>query len=238
MTPKTRKVIDHVARYHVTAIDPVHALLFQDRTYEAARVCLYRLTEAGYLTRFEIRSRSFYRLTLKACRAADLPPSLARVFDTQALRERFGVLVYCCLRDQKRSRLMPAEFAEFFPTLAGKRGVHPAMQHYVIDQADGKFGLSRIIVDGGTPTARLVRKCHDLVRDASACALQEVITQGSFRLTLLTAEATKQQAILAALRRSPVSVPVAVEALPELKHILSSSEERSSPYGRLGCEKS
>ena len=220
VTERQQAILQHINEFRVTTIDAVQTLFYAERTREAARVSLFRMTEQEVIRRFEVRNRSFYQLTAKGCVAIGAPSSAARLLQAQGLIERYSFLAFCVLRESPQQRLGASDLVSAFPELSEAPDVDPALQHYFLEERGSNIRLARAVVDNGAEVTRLVAKCRIIERKAVEGSLQRICQADRFALVVLTPFASKRQRINQLLWRDPPTIPISVEVVPQMLHLL------------------
>jgi hypothetical protein len=163
-TGTSHRILEHVRKFGVTGIDAVHRLFYPDKSKEAARIALYRLTHRELLSRFELKNRSFYQLTKKGCAQIGASKSAADPLGPQGLIDRYAYLWFILGNPKKRRALTPQALLQLFPELTGAKGIE--LQRYYIDEEGECPRLGRVTIDYGRESASLVKKCRGIMRDA------------------------------------------------------------------------
>ncbi len=211
LQPRDRAILEHVARYRLTTLPVLHRLFFPERTDEAAKSVVKRLTPEFLGAQPLYGRRVFYQLTTTGARLLGEAEEAARPLGAVARPTRLAVLDYCCLAHQpERRRFTRREFAEAFPDLA-----EVPFTDFTLDDAGPR--LTRLHVDLGGDYRRFLRKLREyLARDLACPPFARLVRERCFALAVLTAEEAKRDAFLEALRRTPLSAPTSVEVVPDL----------------------
>lgn len=221
LTPGNRHILEHVARFRISTVDAIHALFYADKTRDGAMKAANRLVTDGLLQSFDINSRKIYQLTEAAASLIGSPRTSAEPLGVQSLRECFAMLCFCCLGEVKRKSLTPSEFRDAFPEFADAKGIAPWSQHYYAERRGDAARLGRATVDSGADTARVLRKCREIIHDAkNTPVLREIIAQRLFVLVVLTAEESKRCVLADAIRKDRLRSLVEVEVIPDLSIFL------------------
>lgn len=220
LQPRDRQILDHVARYRITTPEAVHSLFFQGSSVEASKSVLKRLNGKYLRSRPLYGHRRYYQLSSVSAGLLGQPDEATQPFGPTSLPTRFAVMQFCCMRPEGPcTRLTRDELLENFPDL----GVS-AFGDYYLESAGASLRLGRILVDLGGDALRFVRKVRDvLARELAVPSFRSLVEEGGFVLTLLTAEETKREVIVASLSRIRENDPriggsfeCVVETIPEL----------------------
>jgi hypothetical protein len=213
------EVLEHVARYHMSTPEVLHRLFWDDddgRT--AVTKVTSRLTDHGFLNRHDfVRTRSYFTLGPKGTRSLGIPQKRANPLGPQALCQAYGVLGFCCLKEEERERLLVREIQEINPGYL-HRGVEAGP--YYLETENERASLAFIRVDGGGSAEHVARKCkEDVQKREKVPALRELIGQGRFVIAVVTAEVPKDAKaaeIRDAVQRQKLPIRVRVESVPDL----------------------
>ena len=219
LTERDRAVLEHVARYRLTTAETLQGLFFSDAsTDDAVKSLLRRLRRGGYLESAPLYGRRhYYHLTRRAALLFGLSPAVGTPAGIQAVRQRYGVLAFCCQGARRRQRFTREEFRAHFPDLA--RELSPG--DYAIDtDPSGQDRMVNIRVDFGRETRSLVRKCFNLAAHFLSCrSVYAFADEDRFGLALVTADHHKRKVLSSALEEAAFPLWFTVESFPELAYL-------------------
>jgi hypothetical protein len=229
LTELQQDVLRTVARYRVMTAEALQPLFYADAPVGSARKLLSRLEDQALLQApHALASRKFYQLTRKGTALVSAPENAAAPLGPQALIDRYGMLVFCCLLEhppgsRRPVRLTPAEFAAVNPRIAAQPGIEPASQHYYLDATGGRERLARVVVDHNAQTASLARKCRQIYRQWEENGVLATLLPNNFMLTVLTASEPKardlRRLLLDPSRQGQQGHRFRVEVVPQLLHL-------------------
>jgi len=213
------EILEHVARYHMSTPDVLHRLFWEsDDGRTAVTKVTSRLTDHGYLSRHDfIHPKSYFGLGPNGTKALGIPKSRSKHLGPLALCSSYGVLAYCCLREERQERLTVRELLEFNADYVQKK---IESSPYYLHTTDGRTSLAYIRVDGGGSVDHVVRKCkRDFQRRAKLPAFRELIAQERFDIAVVTGavpQDAKAKEIREALSRQKLPVRFHVVSVPDL----------------------
>ena len=197
LTDRDRKVIDHVARYHLTTIQALQKAVLHGLSSNAVTKIANRLTSAGYLQKFTLLHPVRYfmlgsgaaAMLGRSCRSGIAPGS-------QSLPTDYGLLAYATLGKQSRVRMGRSEVVLLCPWLPNHLSSAPHCY-------DGEKAVLELIrVDLGGSADHVARKCVADLRERLAIPeFARMVAQSQFRLVVVTATREKAIAIQQALNR-------------------------------------
>lgn len=215
LTNRDLDILHHVARFRLTTRDIVGRLFFSDATASAVGKVLARLISGGWLRQRRLAAQvSYFVLGQAAIRLLNVPPSARRPFTEQSFPLAYGYLAFCIERDLQR--LTAAEFQRQFPDLCRERS--PAGGYY-LDARTSPCRLGTVLLDRGNPPKNLLRKVNRLIQQRyKTPGFVQLIQNGWFSITILTAWPVKQKYLESAIRIAhKSSVPVDVVTVCELQ---------------------
>jgi hypothetical protein len=214
------EVLEHVARYHLTIPEVLHRLFWEDDDGRSAVTKVTsRLSDHGYLNRHPfVGARSYFTLGPNGTRAFGIPKKRSEALGPQALCQAYGVLAFCCLKDEQRKRLLVREIQEINSAYL-HRGVESGP--YYIDVEEGRpAALAYLRVDCGGSADHVARKCkEDYEKRQKVPALCQEMEHDRFLIAVVTAQVpgdAKAAEIREALCRQKLPVRLRVESVPDL----------------------
>jgi hypothetical protein len=211
------RILGHASRYRLTTQEFLHRLYFADTQINAVTKVTSRLTEGGWLNRFELpRGRSYFVPGGRAVEAFQLSRHVARGFSEETLPTAYGVLADCA--GTGNVRLTEADFRTYMPRLAVRGLMHSP---HAIDKTQPKNRLALLLVDRDNPPERLLIKAGKKIKQRLVHdAYRELILRDEFSVRIVTATTEKRAAIERVVaRREDRSVPILVAVAPELSHV-------------------
>lgn len=195
ITGRDREVLEHVARYRLSTTRALGRAVLPNVSLNAVGKIANRLCAAGLLAKYPlVHPTQYFVLGRDGAKALGLGAHRTAPLGPQSLPLEYAVLVHAILAKQPRCRLTPRELRDLWPWLPTTLAAAP----HCIDSGEQVIELIR--VDLGGPADHVARRA---VRDVNCRRrLHEflpVVTQGRFRLVLVTAAKSKAQAIRAAL---------------------------------------
>jgi hypothetical protein len=223
------EILDHLRRYRMTTREVLHRLFFSDSELNAVTKVTSRLVDHGFLNRYELYSgRSYFVVGPEAIKLFGLSPKKCRAIGTQALPREYGILLYCCMANTPRERLLVSELQQKVPNFTGKRS---DCGHYYLDHDGETVRLAHIRVDQGGPPDHVIRKCReDLEMQLRIAAVRTLIEQDRYLVAIITATEEKAAAIREAIERHSWNVRFRVEAVEDLAQLLASGSSSRSPF--------
>ncbi len=213
-------VLHHVLRYRLTTIAALCRTVLPGLSANAAGKIVNRLCAAGYLQKYDmVHPGKYYVLGDQGVRLLGAGGHRTVSLGPQSLPTEYAVLAYATLGQHQRRRLTSDEVSLRCPGL--KRSLADAP--HCEDPTRGVLELVR--VDLGGPVDHVVRKCHrDLVRRYRFPHFARLVTQGEFRLAVITTTSAKAAAIRQSLDRRdwPGGLMIHFSVIPELLTIMTS----------------
>lgn len=211
-----RRVLENVRRHWLTTPEVVRQELAPELTQDAVRKFLARLAERDWLVRRMLSEQeSYFLLGGRALTAFGIRRS-AKPLGIQALIEHYAVLLACA--GGGCALITEDEFRSQFPDLCEPG---QSAKHFFVDSSVDPPRLGLFVVDHDKLSTRLVQKVRRRVArmmQADRPALRRLILDGELSVCVLTATDGKRANVEAAFARKPHrSVPVSVDALPELE---------------------
>lgn len=222
------EILDHLRRYRMTTREVLHRLFFSDSELNAVTKVTSRMVDHRFLNRYELYSgRSYFVVGPESAKLLGLSPKKCKPIGTQALPREYGILLFSCMTDTPRERLLVSELHERLPNFTGKRS---DCGHYYLDNDGQHIRLAHIRVDQGGPPDHVIRKCReDLEMQIRVTAIRELIEQDRFLISIITATEEKAAAIREAIERHTWNARFRVEAVEDLAQLLASASPSRSP---------
>lgn len=215
------EIFEHVMRYRMTTREVLHRRFFADSEVNAVTKVTSRLTDHGFLNRYELfPNRSYFTLAPKSASFLGISPRKTRDLGPMAKAVEFGVLSFCCLTDQFRERLTVSELAQRHPDLL-LSGVDNS--HYYLDRDGDITRLAYMRVDLGGSIDHILRKCRsDLAARMSHPAFSALIHNDRFAIALVTAREVKAHRLRdATTSLNDWPVKFRIETVPELVELVT-----------------
>ena len=231
-------ILEHVARYHLTTATILSSALNLDEG--DAGTALQRLTEAGALVSTLLAPEGeaivCYQLTPWAAQQLGYDAAFARPLAREARLECFAIAQFCCGGDVFRQLYTKTEFIEKFRAI-WHRG--QPVRYYLEPSESDRPRLAFLKVDthGTGQWDRLIDACTKFLHKridvphanpafrSQVAAFAELVRQGRFQFSILTALPEKQRAIEIELDRrqgAGLSVPpICVYVVPGLWEIMA-----------------
>lgn len=222
------EILDHLRRYRLTTREILHHLFFQDSELNAVTKVTSRLVDHRFLNRYDLYSgRSYFVIGPESAKLLGVSPKKCKPLGSQALPREYGILLYCCMSDTPRERLLVSELQQRLPGFTGKRS---DCGHYYLDHDGDNIRLANMRVDqGGTPD-HVVRKCReDLDVQLQRATIRSLIEQDRFIIAIITSTQEKAASIQEAIQRHTWNVRFRVEPVEELAQLLTSVSGLRSP---------
>lgn len=240
--PDERAVLQHVARYRLTTPEILAPTgLLPDTERRTADRTLQRLAHAEWLVAGDLipelpgSERVFYQLTPLAAERLGHDPEFAAPLGRDARIECWAIATFCCGGSVFRQVFTKREFQEKFRQLwfSGQ-----PVRYYLEPDPQGPARLAFLKVDtaGAGRWDRLIDSCArflgqrtDIERAApehrtQVSAFRQLVQQGQFQFTVLTALPQKQRAIELELERRTVArgsaPPIVAHVVPGLFELL------------------
>lgn len=217
---RDQAILEHVERYRLTTVVVLSRAVLPGISRNAIAKTANRLCKAGYLRKYPLLHPTKYFVLGKAgTRVRGLAGSGATPLGPQSLPQEYATLVHAALGKTPRERLTPAEVLSRYPWLTSKLAEAP----HCISKPDGVLELIR--VDLGGPPDHIARKClADVNRRRRLREFWPFVTEGHFRLVIITTTKEKANAIQQALGRHswPQGLLVHFTILPQLLSLTAS----------------
>ena len=214
------EILEHLMTYRVTTREVLHRQFFADSELNAVSKVTTRLTENGYLARYEFIANSVYfTLGLRGAKLFGAPARCAKEPGTQTLYTQLGILGYCFGEKPQRMRLRVATLLEKHPALL-KKGVDPSQ--YVVDASTTPSLLSFVRVDGGGTNDHVLRKIDADIKcrlEIPLCA--SLMQSGRFQIACVTFTEEKQKELERKIPAQKFPCAVSVEVVPILSDLLA-----------------
>jgi len=214
LSGRDRQVLEHVARYRMTTITTLQQSLFPKLSANAAGKIANRLCRPGLLAKYPlIHPSPYFVLGPQGANILGLGSHRSTPLGPQALPIEYALLLYCVRGQQPRHRLLSRELAELCPWLPSPLAAVP----HCLDPHGNVLELVR--VDLGGPADHVARKA---VQEISARRripeFLALITEGRFRLVVITATKNKSSALRTALQQHdwPAGMQVHFSVVPQL----------------------
>lgn len=216
LSEREQRLVDDTYRHWVMTPDAARQRLCPDLSPDAVRKFLARAVERGWLARHALDGREpYFVLGCRALAALGVRRP-TRALGHQALLEHYAVLLACTRRgcgviteDEFRSQL--PDLSE--PGLSAK--------NFFVDATADPVRLGLFVVDHDKLTSRLVQKVRCRIgrmMESERPRLRRMVLNGELTVSVITAAEGKRANLQAAFARRPLrTVPVTVEAHPELE---------------------
>jgi hypothetical protein len=232
-------ILEHVARYRLTTARILSAALNLDE--DATADVLRQLSDSGALVAGSLTPGSdtvCYQLTPWAAEQLGYDAVFAKPLLRDARIECFAIAQFCCCGDQFRQLYTKTEFVEKFHAL-WHRG--QPVRYYLEPSANDRPRLAFLKVDshGAGQWDRIIDSCARFLHQridvrrakhefrSQVAAFAELIRQGRFQFSILTALPEKQRAIEIELdRRQGAGLtvpPIRAYIVPGLWEIMAPS---------------
>lgn len=214
------EIFQHIMRYRLSTREALHKLFFSDSEPNAVTKVTSRLTEHGFLNRFELYPpRTYFVLGPQAVRIMGVAPKKTKELGPQALIREYATLGFCCLGPQTRVRLTVREIQARNPYLLHK---NLDSSHYYLDHDGETPRLGYIRVDYGGPPEHIIRKCRqDVEIRYPNQAFTSLMDEGRFLIAIVTGREEKVAAIHECLKRFEWKVRFRIEVLPDLVELIA-----------------
>ncbi|MCI0459839.1 MAG: hypothetical protein L0Z62_23055 [Gemmataceae bacterium] len=246
LSPRDRRILQHVGRHHFSLFDLIHRLFFPGQPRNAVKSVLRRLCGRGptyRLLRPELLAGSQYAycLTRRGAALLGLPLAVARPLGSRSRVEHFAILRFIHAAGVSPRTLLTK------PKLREAFGIQdqPLPRHrFYIEETPDRSVLGVLVVDHGGHPRRIVRKSVGLLaRLLRRGWFDDYLHTAQFVLTVLTPTLGKQQTLQQGLRRElheilgrplaalhPPSadgwpLPVAVVVIPGLLNLIPGAQQ-------------
>lgn len=214
------EILDHLRRYRLTTREVLQRQFFSDLELNAVTKVTSRLVDHGFLNRYDLYSgHSYFVIGPEATKLFGVSPKKCKPLGTQALPREYGILLFCCMAETPRERLLVSELQKKLPDFTGK---HTDCGHYYLDHDGSMVRLANMRVDQGGPPDHVARKCRDdLEMQMRHTPVRTLVEQDRFMVAIITATDEKAAAIKEALKRHTWPVRFRVEPVPQLAELLA-----------------
>lgn len=215
------EIFEHVMRYRMTTREALHRLFFADSELNAVTKVTSRLTDHGFLNRYELYpGRSYYTLGPKSASFLGIPIKKTRDLGPLAKAREFGVLSFCCLSNQLRERLTVQELAQRHPDLL-LGGLDNS--HYYLDRQEEVTRLAYLRIDLGGSIDHVLRKCReDIAARQGIAAFDHLLSLDRFLIAIVTGREEKAERLRTAAQAfSHWPVRFRIEAVADLVELVS-----------------
>ncbi len=222
---RDRAILDEVVRYRVLTNELVHLRHLPFASINAATKVTHRLTEGGWLQRYEyICGRWYFVPGKKLCQHLGLPSARVRPLGCQTLVTAMALAHYCLKAALGCKLLRSDELARDWQWIPDKLRTLPHAVDAAIDTGHEQTSLLRLIrVDlGGTP-AHVAQKClYDFKQRLPLREFTRRLVQRQLIYVVLTATETKKQLIMRELKKRqwPTGARFEISVVPELCFLL------------------
>ena len=217
---RDRKIVEHVLRYRLTTVEVLGHVVLPGLSPNALSKISSRLCDAGYLRKYTLlHPTHYFVLSETGANSLGVGNHRATPLGPQSLPLEYAVLVYATLGKAPRRRLTAAEVLRKCPWLKPALAEAPHCE----DEQHGALELIR--VDLGGPADHVARKCAaDVTQRRRWRQFAALVTQGHFRLVIITATKEKAAAVRQALDRHdwPPGLLVHFSVVPQLLSLTAS----------------
>ncbi|WKZ57699.1 MAG: hypothetical protein QY326_03270 [Bdellovibrionota bacterium] len=214
LSPRHRRILEHVAAYRVSLRSVMESTLFGGR---GMRKDLAALCAAGLLcSRRQLSgSRSYYQLSHRGAQALGLSSYWARPMGMQSLVTNLGLLWFCCMGEYPRRRLTAASYTAFF------QGERPA-GHHCVEKRGEEYRLYRVFIPmPGTPRRSIIASVKSAIEAAlDDPARESLVRERRFVFAVLVSHADRKRSLFDSLRRTELDT----EGVPLLARVKCSVE--------------
>jgi len=218
------EILKHVSRYRMTVLEALEQMpFFSGDKPHAAKEAVRRLRSGGYLKSASLyRNRRYYHLTRAAANVLDEPPTASRPLTEEPKARAYAMLAFCV--EHGLEKLTLSEFRSYFSKLY-REGERP--NYYVDSRSDiNRLGFMRVDHGGFGRWDRLIGKLKgDIQKRCDLPDFRELISDGRFIITVLTALERKQDRIYDALLESPLPCVIEVHVVPGLLELIAPAPE-------------
>lgn len=228
-------VLQHVRRYKMTVLRALERQpFFAGCGPYAAENVVRRLREGGWLKSEWLydsyaacarrgqqpNSYRYYHLTLAAANLLGEHPQIAQPLKDEPKCRAYAVLAFCCFDEPQREKLTPQEYREIFPELdrPGER-----INYYIdVDNTRKRLGYIRVDYGGYGRWDRLIAYCREDIRKrCDNRAFRQLVLEGSFVITVITALERKAARLRAALDDAQLPAEIKVHVVPDLLEMIA-----------------
>ena len=216
-------ILDHLARYRLTTRDVLHRLFFDDSEINAVTKVTSRLTDHGFLNKYEwAPNRNYFVIGRESARIMGVSPKKCKPLGSQTLPKELATLMFCCMGDERRERLKVSELQKQYPDLLARKIDN---SHYYVDRAeDGAVRLAFIRVDQGGTCDHIARRCEkDLEDRANMPSFRQLVDSDRFMIAIITASDDKAERVRETIRRRTWPVRFRVAVVKELAQLIARS---------------
>ena len=216
LSPRDRRIVEHVVRHRITTHEVLHKLFFAGQQPNAVVKVTTRLCDTGHLRGFTLyHPRTYYRLGLQAAQQLGLPMHRTLPLGPQSLPTEYATLAYATLGSHYHRRLTTQELVELCPWLPRPLPEQP----HCLDESGRQPRLEAIRVDLGGRPDHVARKCDaDIQSRDHFQAFKSFLKQHRFGLVVVTGTTEKAAAIREALDEHvwPDGLEIHLAVVPDL----------------------
>lgn len=226
LTDRDLEIFSHISTYRLTTREVLHQEWFSDSNINAVTKVCSKLVTNGYLNKYllygEGESRAYYVLGIRAIRHFGLPTSRGGSHGTQSLVSNFAFLGFCHFGQVRRRRLMVREIRAINPELLPK-GLDT--NRYYLQAGDERKTLGFLLVDHCARPDHLMTKVIKAIKDREKIPdFATLIDHGQFALGVATSTEARADAIRDRIARHEWPVPITVEVVPDLLHVIERNQ--------------
>lgn len=220
------EILSHVMRYRITTPEVLHENFeFSYSERNAVTKVTSRLCERGFLLKFKLyQSYSYFTITCEGARRVGKSISRKRVgqLKPNPLYRAYGMLAFCCVFKTRRMRLGVGELEKKYPECMAAKG---DKSHFYVEQRNEIEHLGYAWVEGGGTVDHIfnVVSRNILERHRLDPRMKQRIDEGRFEISIVTYNSEKRDDIATRFEKLRHPVPVRVEFVPELVHLLPSA---------------
>lgn len=216
-------IIEHIRLYGLSTRHVIHRLFFGTRHSNAVTKVLLRLREENLLIAYPLFDKQLYFVLRRSLDRGNADAS--RPYGVQKLASVYGVFAFCCIGETTHNLLSPEQWTAFKEL----RSITPRFPYcpFYLDNSDGVVRLHTIQVNHNAHPKYLFytmrRRIHEW---AHRGGFTDLVHDNLFGVTLVTANARKQQTIEAYYAKRPLKgIPLRIAVVPSLRHVLARKEE-------------
>ncbi len=223
--PIEEAIVEHIDRYGLTTPAAAHAAGVKGmNTLAIAEERLNALVRRGDLIAEPLPSTAtgfVLSPVAQQRRGREITDRSGKPLSQRMVVERFAFLSFCCLHENRRTKLTHAELRERFADLYRPGSAH----HYYVTTEDEtpRLGFLRVDIGSYGRWDRIIAKVsEDLRHHLSHALVRTLLEQQAFELTLITPlpeKARRVQEAMAALQ-NVFPIPVRSIAVPELVNFI------------------
>lgn len=210
-------LLDHIARYRITTLQVISELpAFRHKPQSSIKRTLQKLLRAGQLQRVPLfHNRNAY------CPPRTRHSESGQLSESWKLRA-YAMLLFCCQGTTSRERLTREELRKHFPTLYDPGR---PMNYYIDHSGDStRLGVLRVDVGGRGRWDRILGKAReDVLKHQGMAGVRDLITNGQFEVTVLTALPQKASRLCDTLASEfhPLDACIRVSSAQELLYLIA-----------------